>query len=197
MKVSVALLIALSVLLLIACGNSGQQSEAISMNFPSEEVLSPEPLVYYYFIESTYSNLPAGSVIVLPEILALAPAQSEIAWVSVSSINIGSSLGAMIDNPGNQWTSDNLAATSVSSSKGHTTVALEGEVTAAGDIVLIAFRMQVLLTVFADISLTSATVILNGECIGNLGISSESEAKPVDFAYTPRADIEAFSAPEA
>jgi hypothetical protein len=60
MKVSVALLIALSVLLLIACGNSGQQSEAISMNFPSEEVLSPEPLVYYTLLRVLTVICPQG-----------------------------------------------------------------------------------------------------------------------------------------
>ncbi len=56
---------------------------------------------------------------------------------------------------------------------------------------LIAFRMQILMTVFADASVHTATVTLNGECIGNLGISHESEAMPANYAYT-RAEIEAF-----
>ncbi len=56
---------------------------------------------------------------------------------------------------------------------------------------LIASRMQILLTVFADASVQTATVTLNGVCIGNLGISHDSEIRPADYAYT-RAEIEAF-----
>ena len=51
--------------------------------------------------------------------------------------------------------------------------------------------MQILMTVFAETSVQTAAVTLNGECIGNLGISHDSEARPADYAYT-RTEIEAF-----
>jgi len=191
MKMNGVLQIALPVLFLIACGNSEQQTEALSLNTSPEETLPPEPLVYYYFVDSPDTDLPAGSVVILPDILALAPAESDVSPASDPGIDLSSSLQAMIDDTRNQWTSENLEVTSISYDQGSVSVALDGEIEAAGDIVLVAFRMQVLLTVFANTSVDSAIVTLNGECIGNLGISHESEARPPSFAFT-RADIESW-----
>lgn len=198
-------------LLLVACGDSGSQAEAvrteISQGQPSTETTAPasdelsdtdpgqvqsaESVVYYYFVESDGDDLPGGCVVVLPDILILAPTQSDITSEADPVANISSALQAMVDDPFNKWTTDGLEITSIMLDEGHTSVALDGEVTGAGDIVLVAFRMQVLLTVFAESSVESATVTLNGECIGNLGISHESEIKPADYIYT-RADIEVF-----
>ena len=200
MNKPVAFLVAIIVLFLAACGNSESQTEDVSMDNPPEQPTvesdpvqeqTIESIVYYYFIESDGSDLPTGSVVVLPDILTLAPTQSGITCVSDPSVNINSALRAMIDDPHNEWTSSDLEISDVTFSEGHAVVELQGEIFGAGDIVLIASRMQFLLTVFSDASVQTAAVTLNGECIGNLGISHDSEARPADFAYT-REDIEAF-----
>ncbi|MCJ7622841.1 MAG: hypothetical protein MUO76_05005 [Anaerolineaceae bacterium] len=73
---------------------------------------------------------------------------------------------------------------------------LEGEFFGAGDVVLIAAREQILLTVFTEASVQTATITLNGKNIANLGISHSSQAKPADYTYT-RAEIETFIAENA
>lgn len=200
MNKPVAFLVAIIVLFLAACGNSESQTEDVSMDNPPEQPTvetdpvqeqTIESIVYYYFIESDGSDLPTGSVVVLPDILTLAPTQSGITCVADPSVNISSALRVMIDDPHNEWTSSDLEISDVTFSEGHAVVELQGEIFGAGDIVLIASRMQILLTVFSDASVQTAAVTLNGECIGNLGISHDSEARPADFAYT-REDIEAF-----
>jgi len=200
MRKLAAFLIAILVLFLAACGNSESQTEDVTLDDPSEQPpletdpvqdRSAESVVYYYFIENDGSDLPAGSVVVLPDILTLAPTQSGFTCVADPSVNISSALRAMIDDPHNEWTSSDLEISDVTFNEGHAEVTIQGEIFGAGDIVLIAFRMQILMTIFADASVQTATITLNGECIGNLGISHDSEAIPVDYVYT-REDIEAF-----
>ncbi|RKZ09283.1 hypothetical protein DRQ25_06975 [Candidatus Fermentibacteria bacterium] len=201
MKKSVALLIAVPVLFLTACGNPEPQTEDISMDNPPEqppletepvEEHSEESVLYYSFLEIDGSELPTGRVVVLPDILILVPTSTGMICVGDPAVNISEALRSMINDPRNEWTSDDLEISNVTFSAGHAVVELQGEIFGAGDIVLIASGMQVLMTVFTDNSVQTATVTLNGECIGNLGISHESEARPADYVYA-RAEIEAFS----
>ncbi len=154
------------------------------------------PIIYYFFVADPESAVPEGSVVILPEILILAPATSDIEPGSDTTATIRSALEAVINDERNQWTNKSLIIDSVAFTQGHADVILTGEVFGAGDIVLIAARMQILLTVFANASVQTANVTLNGECIGNLGISRSSEAKPADYRYT-RSEIEAFMAENA
>ena len=196
-----ALLIAIPVLFLAACGNSEPQTEDVSIADPSEqptvetesvEEHSEESVFYYSFLESDGSDLPMGSVTILPDILILVPTSTGMICVGDPAVNIREALQSMINDPRNEWTSDDLAISEINYDEGHADVSLQGEMFGAGDIVLIASGMQVLMTVFTDNSVQTATVTLNGECIGNLGISHESEARPADYVYA-RAEIEAFS----
>jgi hypothetical protein len=61
---------------------------------------------------------------------------------------------------------------------------------------MIAARMQILMTVFAEAAVQTATVTLNGKNIANLGISHESEAKPAGYAFS-RGEIESYMAKNA
>jgi len=153
------------------------------------------PIVYYYFVALASKSAPAGSVVILADELVLGPTLSEIARNPDPVTNINSTLRAMIDDARNVWTSDNLGITSITLNNGAAHVALEGDIFGAGDIVLIAAREQIILTVFAEQAVQSALITLNGENIANLGVSS-GNGKPADFAYT-RADIEAFLAENA
>jgi len=102
----------------------------------------------------------------------------------------------MINDPRNVWTSTQVGITSVTFEEGVAHVVLDGEFFGAGDVILIAARMQILMTVFTDASVQSATVSINGKNIANLGISHLSEVKPDGFVYT-RAEIETFMAENA
>jgi len=156
----------------------------------------PVPIVYYYFVDMEGESPPAGSVVILPDILILGPTLSDTARSPDTATNIGSALQAMIDDPRNAWTSTDIGITSLSFREGAANVVLEGEYFGAGDVVLIAARAQILLTVFAEASVQTATITLNGKNIANLGISHSSEAKPADYTYT-RAEIETFMAKNA
>lgn len=154
------------------------------------------PLVYFYFVPIAGSTFPAGSVVIIPDVLILGPTLSDISRSPDAATNISSALQAMIDDPRNAWTSDDLAIAGIAFDEGHADLALQGTISGAGDVVLIAARMQILMTVFAEPAVQTATVTLNGESIGNLGISHSSEAQPADYQYT-RAEIETFMAENA
>jgi hypothetical protein len=158
--------------------------------------LTPLPIVYYYFVAIEGKSPPAGSVVILPDVLILGPTLSDIARSPDTVTNISSALQAMINDPRNEWKSTDLGITSVTFNEGTTNVVLDGKIFGAGDAVLIAAREQILLTVFAEASVQTAVITLNGESIANLGISHSSEAKPADYKYT-RTEIETFMAENA
>lgn len=149
------------------------------------------PIVYYYFVELTGKAVPAGSVVILPDILVLGPTLTKTARTADSTANIEAALQAMIRDPRNAWTSSGLSITRLTFHQGAAQVALQGEYFAPGDIVLIAARMQILLTIFAEATVQTAIVTLNGKNIANLGISHSSQVRPADTAFT-RAEIEVF-----
>jgi hypothetical protein len=149
------------------------------------------PIVYYYFVALKSNTYPAGSVVILPDVIVLGPTVSDIARSPDAVTNIRSALHAMLNDSRNEWTSTGLGITSITCVQGAASVVLEGEYFAPGDIVLIAARQQILLTVFAEASVQAATITLNGKNIANLGISHSSQAQPDDYQYT-RAEIETF-----
>jgi hypothetical protein len=150
-----------------------------------------EPVIYYYFVEDPESAIPEGSVVILPDILILAPEVSDMEPGTDTAATIRSALEAVIKDKRNQWTNKSLIIDSVAFNHGHADVVLQGEIFGAGDVVMIAFREQILLTVFAEASVQTATITLNGGNIANLGISHIRQAKPADYTYT-RTEIETF-----
>jgi hypothetical protein len=134
---------------------------------------------------------------ILPDQLILSPTLSDVTRYPDPADSVQSALIVMMADPRNVWTSDNMGVPRVEFDQGHVTVELEGDIYGTGDIVLIATRWQFLMSVFAaDEAVQSATVTLNGESIGNLGISHESGAKPADYVYT-REEIQTFMAENA
>jgi hypothetical protein len=73
----------------------------------------------------------------------------------------------------------------------HADVVLQGEYFGMGGAVLEAASRQIVLTVFANPSVQTATISLNGGTIWNLGVSHSSSAKPDNYVYT-RAEIDTF-----
>jgi len=160
---------------------------------PAEKNNPAEPILYYYFVDVAENAPPEGSVEILPGQIVLAPAQSGLPRSTETAADLASALQVMLNDPRNMWTSTRVGITSLTFSQGAARVVLDGEYFGAGDIVLIAARMQILMTVFADPLVQTATVTLNGENISNLGISQLRDARPASYAY-PRAEIEYFMA---
>lgn len=200
MRKLVAFPVVIFVLFIFACGNSEPQMENVSIADSPEQPTSEtdqleeqpeESVVYYSFLDIDGTELPTGSVVVLADILVLAPTSTGMICTGDPAVNIREALQSLIIDPRNEWTSSDLDISGVTFSDGHAVVELRGDITAPGGIVLVACCMQVLLTVFAETSVQTSTVILNDECIGILGMSHESEAMPADYVYT-RAEIEGF-----
>jgi hypothetical protein len=216
MKWIILLLIGLLALLSVACNLAKSLAEnavtAIPSLPPATEIVSPttailpatetptpqppEPIPYYYFVELESEAPPAGSVVILQDILILGPTITDVARSSDTATNIDHALQVMLNDPRNAWTGTDIIITSISFDDGAADVVLEGEYFGAGDVVLIAARYQILLTVFAEASVQTARIVLNGRNIANLGVSHSSQAKSGDYTYT-RAEVEAFIAENA
>jgi hypothetical protein len=154
-------------------------------------IAMPERIVYYYFVTNAKNPLPEGSVVIMPDTYILAPALSETTYSPDTAANLKTALEAVKNDDRNGWASSNLEIVDVTFNDGHTNVVLQGEYFGVGDVTLIAARMQILMSVFADASVQTATVTLNGDTIGNLGVSNSMNAKPADYIFT-RSEIETF-----
>ena len=161
---------------------------------PSTEVKStpePMPVIYYYFPAIPSGTFPAGSIVIIPDSLILSPALSNFVRSNDPATDLHLALQAAINDPRNPWAGNTIKIDLVSYTTGEATVLLSGDIYGVGDAVLIAARMQLLLTIFANQAVQTAAVSLNGDSIANLGISHSSQAQPADYLFT-RSEIEKF-----
>jgi hypothetical protein len=150
-----------------------------------------DKIVYYYFVDITKDVPPEGSVVIMPDAYILAPTLSDIIHSPDTATNLRAALEAVLNDDRNGWMSNNLEINDVTFGNGHANVVLQGEYFGVGDVTLIAASMQILMTVFANASVQTATVTLNGDTIGNLGVSNSMNAKPADYVFN-RSEIETF-----
>jgi len=166
---------------------------------PFENTLTPSftpppisnSVSYYYFLPAN-SPVPQGSVVIAPDTYILAPAKLDTPLNSDPAA-VAAALNAALDDPRNLWVSDKLEIAKITFNAGRADILLQGEMYGVGDVTLIAARMQILMTIFANPSVQSATVTFKGDTIGNWGISNSMEAKPADYIFT-RVEIESFMA---
>ncbi len=180
---------------LLACSLTAAERSTPPTLQPTATIPAPDssiqmPLVYFYFVPLASGTYPAGSVTILADQLVLGPTRADPIRTDDPALNLRGGLQAALEDARNVWTGE-LTIGGVSFENGHVIVDLAGQIGGVGDVVLIAARMQIILTVFTESAVQSAVIILNGENIANLGISHPSEAKPADYAYT-RSEIEAF-----
>jgi len=147
---------------------------------------------YYYFFPAN-SPIPQGSVVIAPDTYILAPAKVDRVFISDPANDLTVALNAVIADPRNLWVSNKLEIAQITFNAGHANVLLQGEIFGVGDVTLIAARMQILMTIFANPAVQSAVVTFNGDTIGNWGVSNSMEAKPADYIFT-RVEIESFMA---
>ena len=202
------------ILSLLACTTQPNQSTATEIpatvtevpptSTPSLPPPSPTPIqptattvpavgqiVYYYFVDPKAVPYPDGSIIVMPEMYILAPTLSDTAFDSNPAANLKSALEAALKDSRNGWMGDKLEIISLTFSEGHTDILLQGEYFGVGDVTLIAASQQILLTVFANANVHTATVTLNEDTVGNMGVSNSMNARSVDYVFT-RAEIETY-----
>lgn len=159
--------------------------------FTDPSIPISERIVYYYFVTAGQSPLPEGSVVIMPDTYILAPTPSDITYSPDTATDLRIAMEAALQDDRNGWISNNVEVVDVTFRDGHTDMVLQGEHFGVGDVTLIAARTQILMTVFANASVQTATVTLNGDTIGNMGISNSMNAKPVDYVFT-RSEIETF-----
>lgn len=187
------------ILLLAACSPAGSAAEATlppagATHPPADATSSAgQPVFFYYFIENPTPPYPEGSIVILADSLVLAPEAAGMSGSADPAADLRAALEAALQDGHNPWIGGSLYIDSLTLSDGFAEVALKGVIAAPGDVVLIAARWQILLTVFANANVQTALVTLEGDNIGNLGISHSSEGKTPDYAYN-RAEVEAFKA---
>jgi hypothetical protein len=153
-------------------------------------------VVYYYLVSPGESVPQQGSVSILSDDLVLSPASSAVSSTLDIREKIFTAVQAMISDTRNNALVGNLIINDLDFRDGHVDLALQGDVFAAGDVVLIAVRMMILLTVFSDGSVQTALVTLNGKNIVNMGISFSGNALPEDYMVS-RFEIETFKTENA
>lgn len=127
----------------------------------------------------------------MPETYILAPTPSAAALASEPAADLKSALEVALQDSRNGWMGDKLEIVSLTFNEGHADILLQGEYFGVGDVTLIAASQQILLTVFANANVQTATVTLNGDTVGNMGVSNSMNAKSADYVFT-RAEIEAY-----
>lgn len=152
---------------------------------------SLEPVAYYYFVDPTQVPYPEQSIIVMAETYILAPTHTDGAFVSEPAAALRSALEITFQDSRNGWLSNQIQIVSLIFNSGHAEIVMQGEYFGVGDVTLIAASQQILLTVFANANVQTATVTLNGDTVGNMGVSNSINAKPTDYVFT-RTEIETY-----
>lgn len=176
---------------LVACGSQPTLTIQQTISPTANTAPGSTQIIYYYFVTTAENPLPEGSVVILPDTYILAPTTAELVDSPDTAASLKQALKTVLKDSRNGWTSNELEIVDVTFNDGHATAILQGEYFGVGDMTHIAAKMQILLTVFANPSVQTATITLNGDTIGNMGISISIDAKPADYVFT-RSEIETF-----
>jgi hypothetical protein len=171
--------------------NSGSADKTLEDDFrklvPSFPV--SEQIVFYYFVDRAYHFVPEGSVRTPP--ILLFSASSDEPYTSDAAADLRTALELVLQDERNGWISRDLEIVDVTFRDGHADMVLQGEYSGESNELLDAASMQILLTVFANPAVQTAAITLNGDTIGNLDVTSSTDAKPADYVYT-RAEMETY-----
>jgi hypothetical protein len=158
--------------------------------FTDPSIPLSERIAYYYFVTPAENPVPEGSVTISSTYI-LAPTFSDLTYSPETVYDLRRALEVVLNDGRNGWISSKLKIVDITFDGAHANVVIQGEYFGVGDVTLMAAGMQILMTVFANPSVQTATVTLNGDTIGNLGISNSMNAKPANYVFT-RAEIETF-----
>jgi len=169
--------------------NSGRADSTSEDDFRKEVYSLPvsEQIVFYHFDRPPYD----GRVAAVRTPIFLFSALADEPYTSDTVADLRTALEFVLHDERNGWISSDLEIVDVTFRNSHADIVLQGEYSGESDEVLNAASIQILLTVFANPSVQTAAVTLNGDTIGNLGVSSRANAKPADYEYT-RAEMETY-----
>ena len=151
-----------------------------------------ERIVYYHFVKDAENPIPEGTV---RAVHLFAPAYADETYTSDTAADLRTALEIILHDDGRRvWDSSAMEIVHVTFGNGHADVVLQGEYRAAGDAQPCAASLQILMTVFANPSVRTAAVSLNGGSIAGLCVFREVSPpllQTVDDVYT-RAVIETY-----
>ena len=166
------------------------------LTFTDPSIPLSERILYYYDIKH-HPDRPAPEGTVRGGSY-LAPTYADETYTSDTAADLRTALEIVLHDVRNDWIGRSLDAeiAEVTFRFGHAKVLLQGEYFLAGPPHLRygwleAPRMQIVLTVFANPAVQSASVSLNDDTIANLGISEGKDLKPANYVFT-RAEIEKY-----
>ena len=172
--------------------NSGRADQTLEADFRRDVISFPmsEQIVFYHFFDGpcVHCRIPRESV---NTPISLFPALSDELYTSDTAADLRIALEIVLRDERNGWISSDLEIIDVTFRDGHADLVLQGEYSGKSDEMLNAASLQILLTVFSNPSVQTATVTLNGDTIGNLSLSSSTNARPADYVYT-RAEMELY-----
>ena len=171
--------------------NSGRADNTAEYEFRKQGYAYPfaDEIVFFQFFE-VEPHMPGEYWTVATPIRLSAASWGE-PYTSDIAADLRKALELILRHEANLWISNDLEIADVTLRDGHADIVLQGEYSGESDEVLCAACMQILLTVFANPSVQTAAVTLNGDTIGNLGITRSTDAKPADYVYI-RAEIEKY-----
>ena len=150
--------------------------------FTDPSIPLSERIVYYYFVRPAEDPVPEGTVFSAGH--PLAPAYADETYTSDTAADLRMALEIVLHDGRNYWRGSDLEIVEVTFGNGHASIVLQGEYFAAGGGPLWTAGRQILMTVFANPSVRTASISVNGEAVTNMGISNSREALPADYVYT-------------
>lgn len=161
--------------------------------FTDPSIPLSERIVYYHPVSPLENPIPEGTV---RAVHLFAPAYTDETFTSDTAADLRRALEIILHEDSRRiWDTSDLEIVDVTFRNGHAAVVLQGETLAAGDAQPCAGGLQILMTVFANPSVQTANVALNGgTTIGNLcffGAPTPPIIPHVNGVYA-RADIETY-----
>ena len=160
--------------------------------FTDPSIPLSERIVYYYPVQYAETPIPEGTI---HAVHLFAPAYTDETYTSDTAADLRTALEIILHQDSRRiWYSSDLEIVDVTFRNHHADVVLQGEYLAAGDAQPCAASLQILMTVFANPSIRTAAVTLNGHAIGGLCIFRGGDPpliQTVNDVYT-RAVIETY-----
>ena len=147
------------------------------------DIADQQAILFYWRSFGINEVTPTEDDYVFIEQIVLRRQELETAPSNDVSADLQSALGAMLSVP-NLWQADNVSIDSLTVTADLVTVNMSGEIRAVGGAVLSIVPTQFLLTIFEQVTINRAIVTLNGEHLGNISASHDSQIRPADFVVT-------------
>lgn len=159
---------------------------------PPPITFEPVETVAYWILTDIDEVTPRDEDYVFIEQLALSRIETATPQSNDIESNLAFAIGAVL-MANNIWQANDTVLESVTVEGDLATIRLNGNISAVGGAILSLVPTQFLLTIFEDNHINQAIITLNGETIGNIVASQDSQLRPADFIYTRESLAETLS----